>query len=53
MGLTMEPEVAEKKSAGGDESEESSVTIATRAMPLIELLEAALKEDVAVLWEEG
>ena len=52
-GLTIEPEVPEKKSSEEDVSEESTVAIATRAMPLIELLEAAMKEDVAVLWEEG
>jgi hypothetical protein len=52
-GLTIKPEVPEKRSSEEGEGEESTVAIATRAMPLIELLEAALKEDVAVLWEEG
>ena len=52
-GLTEEPEISEKEASEEDESEESTVAITTRAMPLIELLEAALKEDVPVLWEES
>ena len=34
-----------------DEDAEPPVSIGTRAVPLIELLEAAAREDVAVMWE--
>lgn len=35
-----------------DETEES-VSVHNRALPLIELMQAAHKESVAVMWEEG
>ncbi len=36
-----------------DEDEEEEVNIHTRAIPLVELLAAAEKEQVPVMWEEG
>jgi hypothetical protein len=36
-----------------DYDEEEKVSIQTRAMPLVELLVAAEKEQVPVMWEEG
>ena len=36
-----------------DEDEEEQIGIQTRAIPLIELMVAAKKEQVPVMWEEG
>jgi len=41
----------ESKSTDTDDEAQASVSIGTRAGPLIELLKAAAKEDVAVMWE--
>lgn len=39
--------------AEGDDDAETPVALGTRAVPLIELLDAAAKENVGVMWEEG
>jgi hypothetical protein len=44
---------AERKPAAEEDDAEPPVSLDTRAGPLIELLEAALQEDVAVMWERG
>ena len=36
-----------------DEEKEERVSIHNRALPLIDLLEAAQQDNVAVMWEEG
>ena len=43
----------ESEASGDDEEKEPSVSIKHRALPLIELLEAAHSADVSVMWEEG
>ena len=53
-GLALEKEAAAEASAeDADEEATRPVSLQTRAMPLVELLETALKEDVPVMWEEG
>ncbi len=41
------------KSNHHDENEEEYVSLHTRAMPLIELLQAAIREDEYVTWDKG
>ena len=43
----------ENESEDGDDETEEFVSVHNRALPLIELLEAAHKENVPVMWEEG
>lgn len=51
-GLTIEEELnAGSQPTDKSDDEELSVGIGTRAGPLIEMLEAALKANVAVMWE--
>jgi len=51
-GLLLE-ETAESDVVTNDEDEEEQVGIQIRAMPLVELMVAAEKEQVPVMWEEG
>ena len=51
-GLVAE-ETAESDVVTSDEGEEEQVGIQIRAMPLVELMVAAEKEQVPVMWEEG
>lgn len=44
-------EAEERSSEGKRETDEPTVNLRTRAFPLIELLEAAAREDVPVTWE--
>ncbi len=46
-------ESTEQVDAATDDEEEEEVNIQTRAIPLVELLVAAEKEQVPVMWEEG
>jgi hypothetical protein len=43
----------EDESEDGDDETEELVSVHNRALPLIELLQAAHKENVPVMWEEG
>ena len=43
----------EDESENGDDETEELVSVHNRARPLIELLQAAHKENVPVMWEEG
>lgn len=51
-GLLLE-ETAESDVVTNDEDGEEQVGIQIRAMPLVELMVAAEKEQVPVMWEEG
>ena len=51
-GLLLE-ETAESDVVTNDEDEVEQVGIQIRAMPLVELMVAAEKEQVPVMWEEG
>jgi len=53
-GIAAEGAATEENEAEvDDEEKEARVSIHNRALPLIELLEAAQKDNVAVMWEEG
>lgn len=43
----------DREAAQADDEEGEPVSLQNRAIPLIELLEAARDEDVPVIWEEG
>jgi len=51
-GLLLE-ETAESDVVTNDKDEEEQVGIQIRAMPLVDLMVAAEKEQVPVMWEEG
>ena len=51
-GLVVE-ETAESDVVTNDKGEEEQIGIQIRAMPLVDLMVAAEKEQVPVMWEEG
>jgi len=50
---TEDAAVEENEIEGVEDEEEQRVSVHNRALPLIELLNAARREDVPVMWEEG
>lgn len=55
-GIAIEDVPVEENEIGDDKDEDEEVeqvTLQNRALPLIELLNAARREDVPVMWEEG
>jgi len=45
--------ITEKQAQGDNEEEEPTVSIKHRALPLVELLQAAHRAQARVMWEEG
>lgn len=52
-GVAIEDARLEAQDQDADEQRERPVSLHNRALPLIELLEAAHEEGVHVMWEEG
>jgi hypothetical protein len=53
-GIAADDDAAkEDESEDGDDETEEFVSVHNRALPLIEILQAAHKENVPVMWEEG
>lgn len=48
-----EGQAAEAEPDESGDDAEAPVSLGTRAAPLVEMLEAAAKENVGVMWEEG
>lgn len=48
---TEDAAVKENEAKEAEDEEEEQVSVHNRALPLVELLEAAHKENVAVMWE--
>lgn len=54
QGVAREDAAAKKNATKEAEAdEEEQVSVHNRALPLVELLQAARKDNVAVMWEEG
>lgn len=54
QGIATEASAAKEEEADGVEDEEAElVSVHNRALPLIDMLNAATEEDVPVMWEEG
>ena len=53
-GIAADDAAAKEDETGGSEDEaEEHVSVHNRALPLIEILEAAQNENAPVMWEEG
>tara|TARA_R110002049_G_scaffold104747_1_gene251298 strand:- start:646 stop:921 length:276 start_codon:yes stop_codon:yes gene_type:complete len=53
VAVTGDPSAAEPETAAGWNDEEPAVSLSHRALPLIELLQAAVREKSYVMWDSS